>query len=97
MNQRTVKCAHTMELERVLSNGSENTSGPDLAAMMSLSTWRSGVLGPKRAIQEMTPGERRTRHTRNRSDARTQGRSVRSASAHTEREHPIEYYEPKWI
>ena len=60
---------------------------------MSLPTRRNWVLGPERAIQEMTPWERRARHARNRRDARAEGSRVRPASAHTEREHAIEHYE----
>lgn len=59
---------------------------------MSLPTRRSRVLGPERAIQEMTPRERRTRHARDRRDARAEGSRVRPASAHTKGEHTIEHW-----
>ena len=59
---------------------------------MSLPTRRNRVLGPERAIQEMTPRERRARHARHGRDARAEGSRVRPASAHTEREHTIEHY-----
>ena len=59
---------------------------------MSLPTRRNRVLGPERAIQEMTPRERRARHARHGRDARAEGSRVRPAPAHTEREHTIEHY-----
>ena len=59
--------------------------------MVSLPARGDGVLGPERAIQEMTPRERRARHARDRRDARAEGRRVRPASAHAQREHTIEH------
>ena len=61
-----------------------------MTMMIPLPTWRSRVLRPKRAIQEMAARERRARHARDRRDPRAKGRRVRPAPAHAEREHAIE-------
>lgn len=58
---------------------------------MSLPAWRNGILGPERAIQEMTTGERRAGHARDSRDASAERRGVRAASAHAKREHAIEH------
>ena len=65
--------------------------------MMPLSTGRNGVLRPERTIQEMSAGERRTSHSRYGCDARAEGRCIRTASPHAEREHTIEHCRPSSI
>lgn len=59
--------------------------------MLSLPTRRNGILRPERAIQEMSAGERRTSHSRDRRDARTEWRGVGATSTHAKREHTIEH------
>jgi hypothetical protein len=59
--------------------------------MMPLPTRRNRVLRPERAIQEMPAGQRRTRHSRNRRDARAKWRRIRATSTHAKREHTIEH------
>jgi hypothetical protein len=68
-----------------------DVSQSSLATAMSLSAWRNGVLGPERAIQEMTTGERRTSYASNSRDAGAERRSIRTASPHAKREHAIEH------